>query len=69
MNDTLLMHVLKPLDHASTHELCLYFSESLTLSNMKAKVTTCQQICNQVQILTILERVVYVDEKWVLQLL
>ena len=69
MNHALVVHVLQPKYHARDHELCLWLREPPANPNVIAQITPCQQIRDQVERLSILERVVDIHQKGMLQLL
>ena len=69
MNHALFVHVLQAKNHACQHELSLLLTEAPSLPNMKTEIASRQQIADQVQIFSILERVVDVDKEWMLELL
>ena len=63
------MHVFETEHHAGHHELCFWFCESASSADVVAQVTTGQQITDEVQIVSILECIVDVDQEGVLQFL
>ena len=42
---------------------CLVFIKAFFLSNVKSQVTTCKQVAHQIQILSVLERIVHVYQE------
>lgn len=68
MDNSLVMHVLQAEHHACNHELCLWLCEPSTLADVVSQVTSCEQIRDQVQVFTVLEGIINVDEEWMLQL-
>jgi len=68
MNHPLIVHVLQAQHHARQHKLRLILTESALDPDMKSQVASRQQVANQVEVLTVLKRVVDVDQEWVLQL-
>ena len=65
----LIMHVFKAKYHTGQHELCFLLIEAATLANMEPQVTACEQITDQIDVLTVLKRVVYVYEERMLEFL
>ena len=63
------MHVLQAEHHAGKHELCLVLVEPPALANMVAEIAAREQVRHQVERLSVLERVVNIDQKGMLQLL
>ena len=63
------MHVFQPEHHACEHELGLLLIEASAFADMVAEITACQQVRDEVERLSVLERVVNIDQKRVLQLL
>lgn len=47
---------------------CLFFRKTSVFANMVAKISSREQIHNQVQILSILKSIVHVDNKWIVEL-
>lgn len=60
MNDTTAVHCFESLHEACNEKSCLILSKSPLSCNMISQVSTKKQIHHQVQILTILERVMHV---------
>ena len=69
MDHTLVMHVFQAEHHARKHELSLLLVEPPALAYMVAKIAACEQVRHQVERLSVLERVVNIHQKGMLQLL
>jgi len=72
MNDPVVVHVLQSDNHACEHEFCVDETQALTclllvelllLANVVAKVASIHQVAHEVQVLSILERIVHVYEE------
>ena len=61
MNDALVMHVFETEHHASHHELGFWLREPASPTDVVSQVTTCQQITDEVQVISVLECIVDVD--------
>ena len=63
----LFVYIIKGRDHTGHKEFSLFLCKPFSLIYMISKVTPCQQIHTQIEIITILKGVVHVDNKWVFQ--
>ena len=62
------MHVFQTQNYTREHKLGLLLIETPTLTNMISKVSSSKQITDKIKIFSILESIVDVDKKRMLQL-
>ena len=63
MNYSVIVNCFKSVNEAGAEELRLVLREFTLASQVKTKVTTEQEIHHQVQVLTILKRVVGINDE------
>ena len=68
VKDTVSMQEFETEDHTGDEKFSLLFTESSVLANMVPQITTLHEIDHQVEIVTVLEGVVHVNEEWMVQL-
>ena len=68
MQDAVGMKKLKAEDHTSDEKFSLFFTESSVLADMIPQITTLHEIDNEVEVVSVLERIVHVHEEWMVQL-
>ena len=68
MQNGVLVEVLEAEQHASDEKLGLHFAKVPILANVVPKVASRHVVDDEVQVVSVFERVVHVDEERVLQL-
>lgn len=69
VDDVLAMHVFQGKHYASSEEFALLLIEGLVLDHVEPEIAARQAWHDQVQVVTILERVLHADDEWAVQLL
>lgn len=65
MDDAVAMEVVQPNDEVRNEKFGLQFSESASPANVVSQVSAVDVVHDEVEILSVLEGVVHVDEEWV----
>jgi len=68
MQNAIGVKKLETEDHTSDEKFSLFFTESPVFSNVIPQVTTLHEIDHEVEVVTVLERIVHVDQEWMVQL-
>jgi len=68
MQDRVLVQVLQAQEHASNEKLGLLFAETAIAADMVTQVAARHQVNDEVQVFTVLKRMMHVDEERVMKL-
>ena len=68
MQNGVFVEVFEAKKHAGDEKFCLHFAKVSIFSNVIPEVTPRHEVDDEVQIIPVFERVVHIDEEWVIQL-